>query len=366
MATPITKSLFPELSSLLSTPTETLMAQPIQAAQADRGDTLGYLRGQIRGLGAQAQQNIGTLFGQQPAAVAVKNQLTQIVQQVQATGVDIATPEGQIALAQELSKYPEFIGMATAMRQQAATSAQEAQLKQAQTIKALAEAQKATTEKVPAALEQADRIRLAELQQQFGATEGARRFREERDIAGERKAAAGVPQKQLGADINLRTDFLKEVRPIDDALSALDRAEALLNEQSGLADAIAKRQFAKFAGDRDISNKDVAAFGNFGPLGQRLGGILSQFFEGTYSDTQREEALRIIRNLRTPTEQRRFAIESQYTSAAERQGITGEAAKFVVPPRTRGLRPIGEAAPAATGQPKQTITLPSGNKATPL
>lgn len=149
MATPITKSLFPELSSLLSTPTETLMAQPIQAAQADRGDTLGYLRGQIRGLGAQAQQNIGTLFGQQPAAVAVKNQLTQIVQQVQASGVDIATPEGQIALAQELSKYPEFIGMATAMRQQAATSAQETALKQAQTAKALAEAKKASMEQGP-------------------------------------------------------------------------------------------------------------------------------------------------------------------------------------------------------------------------
>jgi hypothetical protein len=223
----------------------------------------------------------------------------------------------------------------------------------------------ATRERNVGALEQADRIRLQELQARFGEVEGARRFREERDIAGERKAAATVPPpaKQFGAEVSLRTDFLKEVKPIDDALSSLDRTEALLNEQSGLADAVAKRQFSKFAGDRDISNKDVAAFGNFGPLGQRLGGILSQFFEGTYSDAQREEALRIVRNLRDPLDKQRTEKERDFSSAARRQQLPEEAIRFVAPTRTRGLRALptqeGTAAPA-------TITLPSGNKARPL
>lgn len=179
----------------------------------------------------------------------------------------------------------------------------------------------------------------------------------------EKKAGVTPPVKQFGADISLREAFLKEVNPIDAPLNALDKAQSLLNEQSGLADSIAKRQFAKFAGDRDISNKDVAAFGNFGPLGQRLGGIFSQFLQGTYSDAQREEAITIIKNLRNPLEQQRVAIEQQFTGAAARQGITGDQASFVVPSRAKGIRQM--TAPSETVTPN-AITLPSGNRARPL
>ena len=179
----------------------------------------------------------------------------------------------------------------------------------------------------------------------------------------EKKAGVTPPVKQFGADIALREAFLKEVNPIDAPLNALDKAQSLLNEQSGLADSIAKRQFAKFAGDRDISNKDVAAFGNFGPLGQRLGGIFSQFLQGTYSDAQREEAITIIKNLRNPLEQQRVAIEQQFTGAAARQGITGDQASFVVPSRAKGIRQM--TAPSETVTPN-AITLPSGNRARPL
>ena len=179
----------------------------------------------------------------------------------------------------------------------------------------------------------------------------------------EKKAGVTPPVKQFGEDIRLRESFLKEVKPIDESLNALGKAQSLLTEQSGLADAIAKRQFAKFAGDRDISNKDVAAFGNFGPLGQRLGGIFSQFLQGTYSDAQREEAINIIKNLTSPLEQQRVAIEQQFTGAAARQGITGDQASFVVPGRAKGVRQM--TAPSETTVPN-AITLPSGNKARPL
>jgi hypothetical protein len=209
----------------------------------------------------------------------------------------------------------------------------------------------------------ADRTRLNELIKEFGDVEGAKKFRAERDEAERKRAAASAPPKAFGADINLRESFLKEVNSIDVPLNALDKAEALLIEQSGLADSIAKRQFAKFAGDRDISNKDVAAFGNFGPLGQRLSGIFSQFLQGTYSDAQREEAIRIIKNLRNPLEQQRATIEQQFTGAAARQGITGDQASFVVPSRAKGVRQI--TAPSETGI-SNAITLPSGNKARPI
>jgi hypothetical protein len=129
MATNIVGSAFPDFAGLLSTPRESLMAAPIQAAQASNQTPMQAITGAIQGAGAQLQQGVGTLFGQVPARVAQQDRLAAIIQQVQSTGVDVASVEGQIALAQELSKYPEFIGMATAMRQQAA----ESQRKQAET-----------------------------------------------------------------------------------------------------------------------------------------------------------------------------------------------------------------------------------------
>lgn len=149
MATNIVRSAFPDFAGILATPQESLFAAPIQAARARAETPMQAITGEIQGAGAQLQQSVGGLFGQVPAAVAQQNKVAAIVQQVQSEGVDVSTPEGQIRLAQEFSKYPEFIGMATALRQQAATAAQESALKQAQTAKALAEAKKASTEQGP-------------------------------------------------------------------------------------------------------------------------------------------------------------------------------------------------------------------------
>lgn len=324
--------------------------QAARAQEAARGTPLFEMQQDPRLIKARAMSN-----ARQAAAPAFKQggivgYLNEYANQLETAG-----------LASEAAQARMF---AEQKQQQAAESQATIGLRGAQTAQALAAAGR---ERVPAALEQADRTRLAQLIAEFGEVEGSRRFREERDEAARRTAAAAVPPpaKAFGTDIALRTDFLKEVQPIDTALSSLDRTEALLNEQSGLADAVAKRSFSKFAGDRDISNKDVAAFGNFGPLGQRLGGILSQFFEGTYSDAQRQEALRIVRNLRSPLEQQRSSSEKSFRDAARRQGLEQDAIGFVVPGRAAGIRPVpqaGETAPPATG----TITLPSGNKARPL
>jgi hypothetical protein len=309
---------------------------------------------------------VNTLFGL-PSVQDPRLQQAQLGQQayqeaLQASGNDASSPE----FFKKLSSSAAKLGVTT-LAQQAAQQASKLESeqmlgfqRQAAGTASLAQAAK---EKLEAPLTIADRTRLNELIQKFGTTEGAKRFREERDEAARKTAAAAAPPKAFGADINLRESFLKEVNPIDVPLNALDKAEALLIEQSGLADSIAKRQFAKFAGDRDISNKDVAAFGNFGPLGQRLSGIFSQFLQGTYSDAQREEAIRIIKNLRNPLEQQRATIEQQFTGAAARQGITGDQASFVVPSRAKGVRQM--TAPSETVTPN-AITLPSGNRARPL
>jgi hypothetical protein len=207
------------------------------------------------GLRGAERAAVTPVFGQAPQVQQAAN-VQAIIQQVQATGVDLATAEGQIALAQELSKYPEFIGMATALRQQAAEQSQKAQLNQAQITKEYALAQKAVTEKTPAALEQADRVRLAELQAQFGMEEGARRFRAERDIAGEKKAAAGVQQTPTEkATLPGKAKLLENVET-----GALQAAKT--NQTAEAIDRVLTSAFTGFGADAKLRASQVAqAFG---------------------------------------------------------------------------------------------------------
>lgn len=60
------------------------------------------------------------IAGQVDPRMQAAQQLQGIVQSVQQRGVDMATPEGLIELANELNKVPDFAGFAIGMRQQAA------------------------------------------------------------------------------------------------------------------------------------------------------------------------------------------------------------------------------------------------------
>lgn len=120
MATDIIKNAFPEFAGLLSTPRESLMAAPIMAARNRAETPMQAITGEIQGAGAQLQQSVGGLFGQVPAAVAKQDKLKEAVARAQASGKDLSTPEGLLALAQELERDPEFVGMALSLRQQAA------------------------------------------------------------------------------------------------------------------------------------------------------------------------------------------------------------------------------------------------------
>jgi hypothetical protein len=100
------------------------------------------------------------LLGVSPQVQQATN-MQNIIQQVQAGGVDLSSPDGQIALAQELSKYPEFIGMATALRQQASTSSIERQKAEAgiDVQRAQAAEIKARTGKIEFASQQEEKLR---------------------------------------------------------------------------------------------------------------------------------------------------------------------------------------------------------------
>jgi len=85
---------------------------PITARQA--------ISGIIERTGESLQQNIAGAFGQQTPRQA----LNSIVQRTQQEA-DLSTPEGLIALANNLNQLPQFAGIALAMRQEAADRARE-------------------------------------------------------------------------------------------------------------------------------------------------------------------------------------------------------------------------------------------------
>jgi hypothetical protein len=140
-----------------------------------------------------------------------------------------------------------------------------------------------------------------------------------------------VPLSTVDKESNLRKDFTSETKPITTAITTGDRIEKLLTANTALGEIIARKQFAKLAGDTNISNRDVEQLANFGDLGQRLSGILSGFFEGKYSESQRQEALGLVRQLKAEGTGQYNTIQQQYRSRAQAENIPEKTATFIAP-----------------------------------
>jgi hypothetical protein len=130
---------------------------------------------------------------------------------------------------------------------------------------------------------------------------------------------------------NLRKDFTTETKPFTTAINAADKIDRLLRSNTSLGDIIAKKQFAKVAGDNNISNKDVAELANYGDLGQRLAGTLSQFFEGKYTQGQREEALSLVNQLKGDATSQYSTIQNDYVNRAKAENLPNKTSKFIAP-----------------------------------
>lgn len=130
---------------------------------------------------------------------------------------------------------------------------------------------------------------------------------------------------------NLRNNFTAETKPLTTAILAADKIERLLKSNSSLGDIIAKKQFNKVAGDNNISNKDVTELANYGDLGQRLAGTLSQFFEGKYTQGQREEALSLVSQLKGDATEKYSVIQKDYKGRADAEKLPEKTSKFIAP-----------------------------------
>jgi len=130
---------------------------------------------------------------------------------------------------------------------------------------------------------------------------------------------------------NLRKDFTTETKPLTTIITTADRIDRLLTGNTSLGEVIARKQFAKLAGDTNISNRDVADLANFGDLGQRLSGILSGFFEGKYSEAQRQEALGLVKQLKAESSNQYMTVQKQYRDRAAAENIPEKTSQFIAP-----------------------------------
>ena len=126
----VTSSLFGTLAGMGSP--ETLLQQRVQQAYGGNRRPGDVFFNASAGAGEQLLQSTQKLFGMEDEQVKQQRKLQAIIQGVQ-TQVDLSTPDGLSELANRLNEFPEFSGIALAMRQEAAKAklaANEADLKQ--------------------------------------------------------------------------------------------------------------------------------------------------------------------------------------------------------------------------------------------
>jgi hypothetical protein len=163
----------------------------------------------------------------------------------------------------------------------------------------------------------------------------------------ERGTNVNLGLKTFDAESNLRAEFGKETKPIEQVITTASRIEKLLN-MGALGETIAQKQFAKLAGDNNISNRDVEALANFGDLGQRLAGTLSRFFEGTYSEAQRQEALKLVKELKSSGTSQYSQKQQQYRGRAKAEKLPEETINFIAPDLPSDIRPSAPLPPEGT------------------
>lgn len=150
--------------------TPSAVQQTIRAEEEARARTqANLLQGNPFAAGAYAPLRAGErmltgtaqLAGQVDPRMQAATQLQGIVQAVQQRGVDMATPEGLIELANELNKFPDFAGFSIGMRQQAAKMQAETRKAQFGEAKIASEIQKN--------IAQADKAKAGKMSDQMNA-----------------------------------------------------------------------------------------------------------------------------------------------------------------------------------------------------
>jgi hypothetical protein len=328
-------------------------AQALRQAKLDPYEAVNYMAARA---GQQLGRGIGGLLGAEDPQLQRISQFENLARRA-----DITTPEGMRSLGEQLLQ-----GGDTARGMEAIKRSQEMELKESQITRNLRERQgfdpiqqiirsgKFTPESIEKYSKsgaisdlrtldkpnQAGLPTIAKLQSyrdslvdQLG--ENHPKVKEvDQAIKAETQGkgtTVNVGLSTVDKESNLRKDFTLETKPLTTAISAADKIEKLLKSNTSLGDIIAKKQFAKVAGDNNISNRDVAELANYGDLGQRLAGTLSQFFEGKYTQGQREEALTLVNQLKGEATNQYSIVQKDYRNRADAEKLPAKTSQFIAP-----------------------------------
>lgn len=312
MATDIVSSLFGVNPQAYQQNRDKLaFAQDYQAVQLDPIQQANLaLRQGGRGLGQLA----GGLLGMEDPELAKVSKIKQL-----ASEANLTSPEGMVAFAKAIQPFaPAEAAQAIKRSEEMATSAATVTQKTRDTVK------------------------------QVGQTPDGRQVYQQGEtqfiLTGDgtkqpyyggmtsKTPAMNVGLKTIDLEGNLRSSFLTEAKPYRDPFIAAGKIENLLTSESSLADKISKKQWGKLAGDATISNKDTDSLTQYGDLGTRLNGILTQFAEGKYSDEQRQQAINLARQIKAQSESGYNEIQTQYSKRASEEGLKPNVVTYVAPP----------------------------------
>lgn len=298
-----------------------VQAQLAQEAQMDPFQRVNYLAGMSGyGLGKLA----GGLLGAEDPQMKLQSLRNQVLR-----NVDQTDPIHLAQAAQALNREGDVQG-ARALAQ----AAQEAAVKQSQVTRNLREPRMAALPNI---------AKLQEYRRQAEAAGASPQEIAQIDAVikaeGQGKGTnISVGLSTVDKESNLRKDFTAETKPLTTVITTADRIDKLLTSNTSLGEVIARKQFAKLAGDTNISNRDVADLANFGDLGQRLSGILSGFFEGKYSEAQRQEALNLVKQLKAESAGQYNTVQQQYRERAAAENIPEKTSRFIAPDLPTGQK----------------------------
>lgn len=323
--------------------------QAMQVAQLTPGRGAVFAGSQIaQDLGQSAQQLGGAIrrgvFGIETPKEIEDNVANQIKQK----GQDILRSGDMAAYAEFLAAEYSKAGLTDrALRAKTAAEQfryqqQERQatlgLTEAKTEQARAAAEASGREKIPAALEQADRSRLAELKRIYGDVEGAKRFREERDAAGRAQAAAGVPasgevkvsdiasaDRIVGGYIDKPKEKLDTVRDVRTQLNLVKKGEGAALPQL-------QRQLIKLVGDSQIAQGEVrAALGSAGIVGDTINAV-NQFMTGTPTAEKLDSVEKVINALEQINAESYNRGRNRAATVLKEAKLSPETQKSLIPP----------------------------------
>lgn len=238
--------------------TPTAVNQALKAEEEARARTqVNLLQGNPFAAGAYGALQSGermltgvrNLTGQVDPRLQAAQQLQGIVQGVQQRGVDLATPEGLIELANELNTVPDFTGFAVGMRQQAAqmqAGARKAQLGEAETISKIeknrAEAMKAMREQPEPSVKTPAEFATVAGQLGFGVKPNLADYTPEQygavnaelERKGTRKAEAGAAKIEVAGQKNILDIDKEDAKAYNLAKTTAAKALPTLNRMQNL------------------------------------------------------------------------------------------------------------------------------------